>query len=274
MHILDGGLSNALEARGHDMAKGGWTARILRERPAEIVEVHRSYFQAGANVATTASYQETDPGLVRLSVELAQEAAAEGSGRLVAASVGPYGAILGDGSEYRGHYGLTAEELEMFHRPRIEALVAAGPDLLAVETIPDTDEAAVLAKLLSEFDYPAWFSYSTDGGRTCAGQELAEAFAIAAAVDSVVAVGVNCCPPTEVLAAMKIAATTGKAGVTYPNAGEIWDGENSQWLGSSSYEPELVPDWIGAGAQWIGGCCRVGPEAITQIAERAGACNA
>ena len=79
---------------------------------------------------------------------------------------------------------------------------------------------------------------------------------------------------TEVLAAMKIAATTGKAGVTYPNAGEIWDGENSQWLGSSSYEPELVPDWIGAGAQWIGGCCRVGPEAITQIAERAGACNA
>ncbi len=266
MHILDGGLSNALQARGHDLAGEGWTAQVLREQPAEIVAVHAQYFAAGADVATTASYQETDPGLLRLSVALAREAASEVTGKLVAASVGPYGAILGDGSEYRGHYGLTAEELEQFHRPRMAALISAGPDVLAIETIPDIEEAKVLAKLLAEFEHPAWFSYSIDGQRTCAGQGLAEAFAIAAAVDSVFAVGVNCCAPADVAPALQAVAETGKAAVAYPNAGEIWDSENSQWLGAASYDPTLVPGWIDAGASWIGGCCRVGPDAIAQIA--------
>lgn len=266
MHILDGGLSNALQDRGNDLSGDEWTARVLRERPEEVVAVHRTYVEAGADVATTASYQTTDPGLLRLSVDLAREATADLEGRLVAASVGPYGAILGDGSEYRGRYGLTSDELADFHRPRIEALVDAGPDLLAVETIPDTDEAAVLAALLAQFGHPAWFSYSIDGGRTCAGQSLDRAFALVAEVENVVAVGVNCCAPGDVLPALRHVAATGRPAVVYPNAGEVWDAEHEQWLGTSSYDERLVPEWVEAGARWIGGCCRVGPDAISRVA--------
>lgn len=265
--MLDGGLSNALQDRGNDLSGDEWTARVLREAPDEVVAVHREYFGAGADVATTASYQTADPGLLRLSVDLAREAAGGVAGRLVAASVGPYGAVLGDGSEYRGHYGLTAAELTAFHRPRVEALVAAGPDLLAVETIPDTDEARVLAGLLAEFGHPAWFSFSVDGTRTCAGQRLDEAFAIVAAVENVVAVGVNCCAPSAVLPALSIAAATGRPGVVYPNAGEVWDAEREQWIGTGTFDVHLVPAWIEAGAEWIGGCCRVGPAAIRRVAE-------
>jgi len=266
MHVLDGGLSNALEDRGNDLSGGEWTAKILRQAPDEIVAVHKSYFEAGADIATTASYQTTDPGLVRLSVDLAREATGGIEGRLVTGSVGPYGAVLGDGSEYRGRYGLSADELEDFHRPRIEALLDAGPDLIAVETIPDTEEAAVLARLVAEFGHPAWFSYSIDGGRTCAGQRLDAAFAIAAQVECVVAVGVNCCAPADVLPALEIVAATGKPGIAYPNAGEVWDAERDQWLGTASYDTALVPAWVEAGARWIGGCCRVGPDAVTRIA--------
>ena len=161
--ILDGGLSNALAARGHDLSDELWTARLLRDAPAEVAAVHRAYYAAGAQVATTASYQASVPGferaglsrrqaeaLLRRSVSVACEVRDGLPGRalLVAASVGPYGAVLADGSEYRGRYGLSAARLRDFHLPRLELLAAAGPDLFAVETIPDLDEAAVLVDLL------------------------------------------------------------------------------------------------------------------------------
>lgn len=266
MHVLDGGLSNALEDRGVSLAGDEWTARILRQMPDEIVAVHRTYFEAGADVATTASYQTADPGLARLGVELAREAAAGFEDCLVAGSVGPYGAVLGDGSEYRGRYPIAADELAAFHRPRIEALVEAGADVLAIETIPDTDEAEVLAGLIAEVDHPAWFSFSIDGDRTCAGQPLAAAFAIAAEVEQVVAIGVNCCAPTDVMGALAAVARTGRPAIAYPNAGEVWDAEAERWVGTSTFDLELVPDWIAAGATWVGGCCRIGPETITRIA--------
>ena len=142
--ILDGGLSNALVARGHDLSDDLWTAALLRDRPEEVAAVHRAYFAAGAEVATTASYQASVPGferaglsraeaeaLVRRSVTLAREVrdelAGDGRRRLVAASVGPYGAVLADGSEYRGRYGIGAARLRDFHLPRLELLVSAGP---------------------------------------------------------------------------------------------------------------------------------------------------
>ena len=90
---------------------------------------------------------------------------------LVAASVGPYGAMLADGSEYRGHYALDDAALADFHRPRLQVLATAGADLLACETIPCLREALVLAKLLQEFPgVCAWMSFSCrDGEHTCEG---------------------------------------------------------------------------------------------------------
>src|SRR3954452_23570725 len=208
--VLDGGLSNALEDRGHDVSSALWTARLLRDDPGEIVAVHRAYFAAGARVATTASYQASVPGLVAAgashseakalitaSVRLAREARDQAATHtevplFVAASVGPYGATCADGSEYTGRYGLTAAQLRDFHGPRLELLAAAGPDLLAVETIPDADEAEVLVALLDDVGVAAWFSYSVRGAATAAGQPLSDAYAVLAGSRSIIAAGVNC----------------------------------------------------------------------------------
>jgi homocysteine S-methyltransferase len=187
--------------------------------------------------------------------------------RWVAASVGPYGAVLADGSEYRGRYGLTPAQLREFHGRRLELLASAGPDLLAVETIPDVDEAVVLVELLDELGVPAWFSFSARGPATGAGQPLAEAFSVAASARSVVAVGVNCCQPEDVLPALHTAAeVTLKPLVAYPNSGAAWDAAARRWAGSPAYDPALAPGWVAAGARLVGGCCAVGPAEIAAVA--------
>jgi homocysteine S-methyltransferase len=282
--ILDGGLSNALAARGHDLSDELWTARLLRDAPGEVAAVHRTYYAAGAEVATTASYQASVPGferaglsraeaeaLVRRSVTLAREVrdelAGDGHRRLVAASVGPYGAVLADGSEYRGRYGVGAAALRDFHLPRLELLASAGPDLFAVETVPDLEEAEVLVPLLDEIGLPAWLSYSCAGLLTRAGQPLAEAFAVVAPSTAVVATGVNCCAPDDVRPALEVArAVTGKPGVAYPNSGQGWDSGTHTWSGATSYDVALAPGWVAAGAAYVGGCCQVGPDDIAALA--------
>ncbi|MGW3338040.1 homocysteine S-methyltransferase [Streptomyces sp. NPDC001009] len=281
--VLDGGLSNQLAAAGHDLSDELWSARLLAEDPGAITEAHLAYYTAGADVAITASYQATFEGfagrgidraeaarLLRSSVELAREAArrAEVTRPLwVAASVGPYGAMLADGSEYRGRYGLTRAELERFHRPRLEVLAEASPDILALETIPDTDEAAALLHAVRGLGIPAWLSYSIDGDHTRAGQPLEEAFALAADAEEIIAVGVNCCAPEDVARAVETAArVTGKPVVAYPNSGETWDATTRTWDNT----PTLNPAWSAAGARLLGGCCRVGPETITAIARALG----
>lgn len=287
MVVLDGGMSNALEERGHTLGGHLWTARLLLESPEEIAAVHRAYFDAGARVATTASYQASLPGfeslglsrseaaeLVGRSVRVAREVADEGEGRLVAASVGPYGAYLADGSEYRGRYGVSPAVLRDFHLPRLELLAAEQPDLIAVETVPDVDEAEVLVRLLDEVGVPAWFSYSAEGTRTRAGQPLEEAFAVAASARSVVAVGVNCCDPADALAAVELASATGLPVVCYPNSGEGWASgsgeEPGHWSGDASYDVGAAPGWVAAGARYVGGCCRVGPAQIAALARTVG----
>ena len=283
--VLDGGLSNQLGAAGHDLSDELWSARLLADQPEAITEAHLAYYEAGADVAITSSYQATFEGfakrgikhdraaeLIALSVELAIDAAVEAGRRgierplYVAASVGPYGAMLADGSEYRGRYGLSVAELEAFHRPRLEVLDTVGPDVLAFETIPDTDEAEALLRAARGLRTPAWLSYSIAGDRTRAGQPLEEAFALAAEADEIIAVGVNCSAPEDVEGAVEIAArVTGKPVVVYPNSGETWDANARAWTGSSTFTTEQVEGWRASGARLIGGCCRVGPKAITSI---------
>ncbi|MGW0941286.1 homocysteine S-methyltransferase [Streptomyces sp. NPDC002623] len=284
--VLDGGMSNQLESAGHDLSDELWSARLLAERPEAITEAHLAYFEAGANVAITSSYQATFEGfaqrgidhreatrLLTLSVELAREAARQAREKgvahplWVAASVGPYGAMLADGSEYRGRYGLSVEELARFHRPRLEVLAAAAPDALALETVPDADEAEALLRAVRGLGVPAWLSYSIAGDRTRAGQPLEEAFALAADADEVIAVGINCCAPEDVDVAVATAArVTGKPVVVYPNSGEVWDAQARAWNGRATFTPEQVRGWQESGARLIGGCCRVGPEAVASIA--------
>jgi homocysteine S-methyltransferase len=238
-------------------------------------------------IATTASYQASfegfarrgfdrrdAAGLMRRSIDLARAARAEmagdGRARWVAASVGPYGAALADGSEYRGQYGLSVRELAAWHRPRLEVLAGAGPDVLALETVPDIDEAEALMTAVTGLGIPAWLSYSIAGERTRAGQSLSEAFAVAVGVPEVVAVGVNCCAPADVLAAIAVAReVTGKPVIVYPNSGEEWDAWRRAWTGRSRYSTAQAQQWIAAGATIAGGCCRVRPADIAEIARSA-----
>ncbi|OBA62254.1 homocysteine S-methyltransferase [Mycobacterium sp. 1100029.7] len=276
--ISDGGLATELEARGHDLSDPLWSARLLLDAPQEIAAVHAAFFRAGAQIATTASYQASLDGfadrgidragsveLLRRSVELATDARDEAGGLFVAASVGPYGAALADGSEYRGRYGLPVAKLRDWHRPRLEILAAAGADVLALETVPDVDEAEALVDEVRALGAPAWLSYTIDGTRTRAGQPLAEAFAVAAGVDEIVAVGVNCCSPDDVLPAIEIALAVGKPVIVYPNSGERWNGRG--WSGGSRFRAGLARQWVAAGARIIGGCCRVRPADIAAVAQ-------
>jgi len=285
--VADGGLATELEARGNDVSGSLWSARLLVDAPEQVRDVHLAFFRAGAVIATSASYQASfegfaraglgrreAAGLMRRSVGLARAArdgmAGDGRARWVAASVGPYGAVLADGSEYRGRYGLSVQELAAWHRPRLEVLAGAGPDVLALETVPDVDEAEALMAVIGGLGIPAWLSYSVAGGRTRAGQSLSEAFAVAAGVAEVVAVGVNCCAPSEVPAAIAAAReVTGKPVIVYPNSGEEWDARRRAWAGRSAYSAVQPGQWIAAGAQIAGGCCRVRPADIAVIARAA-----
>ena len=186
--VSDGGLATELEARGHDLSDDLWSARLLFDAPDEITSVHVAFYRAGAAIATTASYQASFDGfaaggigrddaerLMRRSVELATAARDEvgGDGRWVAASIGPYGAALADGEEYVGRYGLTVAQLADWHLPRMEILADAGADVLAIETVPDIDEAEALVGLVRRLGVPAWLSYTISGPHTRAGQPLA-----------------------------------------------------------------------------------------------------
>ncbi|MFJ6718812.1 homocysteine S-methyltransferase [Streptomyces sp. NPDC091259] len=273
--LLDGGLSNQLVAQGCDLSGGLWTGRVLAERPDQVEAAHTAYARAGAEVLITASYQigygapEAEV-LLRRGVTLADRAARAADHEVwVAASVGPYGAVLADGSEYRGGYGLGVAALADFHRPRIETLVEAGPDVLALETVPDTIEAEALLGVLAGSGVPVWLSYTVAGGRTRAGQPLAEAFALAAQAPEVIALGVNCCDPQDVGPALEAAASvTRKPLLAYPNDGSIWDAAGGRWHSPPTPPVWDVPAWRSIGARLLGGCCRIDPPAIAALGAR------
>lgn len=280
MIVLDGGLSTALEDQGADLSGALWTARLLADEPERIAAAHRAFYRAGAQVATTASYQASTENLggdadrlLTRSVTIAREVRDELDGdRLVAASVGPYGAVLADGSEYRGRYGVSSARLREFHGPRLEVLAAAAPDLLAVETIPDADEAEVLVALLDEVGLPAWLTYAVRGDTTCAGQPLAEAYAVLAGSSALVAAGVNCSAQEDVLGAVRTSvAATGLPAVAYPNRGGSWDPVAKQWAYGDALDLDLVEEWVRAGVTHVGGCCGTGPADIAALAGRVAA---
>lgn len=301
--VLDGGLSTELERAGHDLSGDLWSAVLLNEAPEAIVAAHLAFFEAGAEVATTASYQASFEGfaaagigrdeaatLIRRSVSLAREAAVR-SGRVtdtwVAASVGPFGATLASGEEYTGAYvdpawpghpawpgrpgGLGVAELREFHRPRLEMLAEAGPDVFACETLPAAAEVEALIAEFQAIGLPAWISLTTVTGgdgvvRTRRGEDAADAFALARGVDEIIAVGVNCTDPLGVPAAVAVAArASGKPVVVYPNSGESWDAVARSWLGEPDFTDADLADWLASGVRLVGGCCRVGPEQIAAI---------
>lgn len=284
--LLDGGLATQLEAQGCDLDNTLWSASILLDDPQAIVDAGLAYLEAGAECIATASYQASREGfaklghsadeadrLMLLSVELAVRArdgfagGKAGARPLVAASIGPYGAMLHDGSEYTGNYGVSNEALRLFHEERLQLFDGSEADVLAVETIPSLPEARVLAELLGACDTPAWISFSCRNGRQISdGTPLAEVAALFAGHPTVVAVGINCTPPQYATALIRILRETlpDKALVVYPNSGEKFNVSDNAWSGD--VVALTAAEWVEAGAKLIGGCCRVGPDQIRAMA--------
>lgn len=278
--VLDGGFSTVLEARGHDLSGLLWSARLLRDAPDEIVAAHREFVDAGAQVVISASYQASHAGYrvagltdeqcdadLDASIRLAG-AAADGRA-LVAASIGPYGAHLADGSEYTGYPDVGRAQLRDFHARRLERLVAAGPDLVAVETLPELLEAEVVVDLLTEVapDLPYWVSYSATGNaRLTGGAPFAEAADVARG--AAVAVGVNCTAPRHV-EELLASASARVPFVVYPNAGAVYDAGTKAWTdeGTPRFEASTVLRWRELGADLIGGCCGVDAGGVRRIVE-------
>jgi S-methylmethionine-dependent homocysteine/selenocysteine methylase len=287
--VLDGGLSTALEEAGHTPGDHLWTARFVVSRPAVIIDAHLAYLRAGAEVIITSSYQASEDGFVRagadpvtarwlvgLTTELARRAVTRhvadgGDPALVAASVGPYGAVLADGSEFHGSYDATWDEVRAFHRDRLALLVASRPDLLAIETVPSRAEAELLVDLLAEHpDATAWVSFTCAGdARTASGDPVAEAVAAIAASPQVVAVGVNCTAPENVTPALEaMRSVTTLPLLAYPNLGRQWDATEQCWIGPGAQHDieRHLADWLALGVRLVGGCCGVGPEAVADLA--------
>lgn len=294
--LLDGGLATALEARGHALDDPLWSARVLLESPDAVRDVHRAYLAAGADCISTVTYQATFEGFrargltdveaeeafglaVRLAVEARDDFWSEPGNRagrirpLVAASIGPYGAFLADGSEYSGDYDLGLADLVAFHRRRWGLLAGSQVDLLACETIPSGLEATALLSLLGETPGRwAWLSFQCRDERHLAdGTPLTEVADGCTAHPRVAAVGVNCVPPGAVsglLDALRGGEVYGGAGglpfIAYPNSGETYDPRGKTW-GPGAEAVDLAaaaPGWLGQGAMVLGGCCRTTPDTI------------
>jgi homocysteine S-methyltransferase len=294
--VLDGALATELERRGADLSDPLWSAKCLLERPELIREVHLDYFRAGAQVATTATYQATFEGFAGRGIETGRAAqlmleavalaraardefrASLPSGAqpplLIAASVGPYGAMRADGSEYRGRYGLSDRQLAEFHRPRLEVLARSGADVLAFETLPCLQEALVLAELLGEHPHmTAWVCFSCqDGMRNCEGEDIARCAQALAGHPRIAAIGVNCTAPEHVPQLLeRMREHAAQPLVAYPNAGERYDARAKRWLGPAAHSSSAqARQWVAAGARLVGGCCRTTPADIRALSEAFG----
>lgn len=283
--LLDGGLATQLEAQGCDIGNELWSASMLQKNPAAIVAAHHAYLTAGAECLATASYQASREGFARqgmshdeadalmlLSVALAKRARMEAESTVaIAASLGPYGAMLHDGSEYSGDYGVASEVLRKFHKTRLQLFDDAGADVIALETIPSLQEAEVLADLLRDCETPSWVAFSCrDEKHISDGTSLASAAKLFENHPSVVAVGVNCTPPQYAAALVRElrVAVPDKFAMAYPNSGETYNASDNSWLGTVTPGDcaAAAGEWIEAGAKLVGGCCRMGPAHISAMA--------
>lgn len=285
--LLDGGLSTELERQGADLDHELWSSAVLLNDPGVLIAAHRAFLEAGADVISTGTYQASEAGFQRAGLNAAEAReqmagavrlavderdrffAGQGAGGLrplVAASLGPYGACLHDGSEYHGQYQIGFDQLKDFHRPRIEVLAQGGADLFAFETIPSLEEARALVELLEEFPrIQCWLSFSCrDGEHVSHGERFADCAALARSRSQILAIGVNCTAPENVAPLLRSAAEAVAPLVVYPNSGETWNAQLQQWQGDAC-ETMDVALWHKLGARLIGGCCRTTSADIARL---------
>lgn len=288
--IIDGGLSNVLEDLGCDLNHELWVSKLLSSNPEAIIKTHLAYLEAGAQIISTSSYQATIPGFIKLgytkeeseqlilkSVELATIALKRFTEKskpkktpLIAASIGPYGAYLADGSEYRGNYNVSDQTLFDFHERRLELLDNSLCDLLAFETIPSFQEVKVISKLIQTTKTPAWISFSCkDDKHINDGTPMKQCVSFLREHSNIIAIGVNCTSPKYISSLIKNIKSEirDKKIIIYPNSGEVYNAKTKTWFGISNPNlfSQMVNEWVTLGADIVGGCCRIGPKHINSI---------
>ncbi|HTV81794.1 MAG TPA: homocysteine S-methyltransferase [Acidobacteriaceae bacterium] len=296
--VLDGGMATELERRGFDLSGPLWSAHVLDSAPEAIVGVHLDYLRAGADCITAASYQvsargyrelgrkagESDRAL-RLALELARLARAQYAAESarsdrrpvwIAASLGPYGAVLHNGAEYHGQYAISASELTEFHRERLATFAEADAACIAFETIPSLEEAQAILCALARFpSLAAWVSFTcSDAAHVVHGETLRACAELLAGSPQIAAIGINCTAPelvTELIGEARRGADDRKPVIVYPNSGETWDPATRTWRGKTDTARfgSMAREWFAAGAQAVGGCCRTGPAHIAEVAQAA-----
>ena len=276
--LLDGGLATALEDLGNSFTSELWTGELLKSAPDQIREAHAAFVRAGAEIIITSTYQVSFPGCIakgwthqevadalKNSIQLARNAKAP----KVAASIGPYGAYLADGSEYRGNYDATEAQLREFHKERLEILIACKPDFLAIETIPEIREARVLLELLKDLNntIPVWIAFSCrDDLRLSSGEYFKDAARVSKELGAEY-IGINCTSPELVTSLLESAKEYGPF-VVYPNAGRTWNEKLKRLEGATvKLSDKHIQEWAGCGATIIGGCCGIGPKEIAQVSQ-------
>ena len=279
--ILDGGLSTELERLGAKFDGPLWTGRTLLESPELIVQAHRNFVEAGAEVVITSSYQVSRRGFLEIGLSAsdadqaltnsvrAAQAAVEGTSAKVAASIGPFGAVLHDGSEYRGNYGVSEEELTNFHAERISILEAAGPDILLAETIPDLLEAHALANALASTKLPVWVSFTAgEGDALWSGDRIEDAVAAVSKIPTLAAIGFNCVNPNLITELVeRVRAVSSIPLVIYPNKGGSWDAAAGEWGYQEKKSLEdFWQEWKSLNVAYVGGCCGLDATDIHRLA--------
>lgn len=293
LFIIDGALGTYIEDKGYDVKDKLWSAKFLQDSPEVIEQVHTDYLEAGADCIITASYQASYEGfiekgcseqeakkLIQSSIILAQKVRnkfwknTDKTNRvkpLVAASIGPYGAYLADGSEYTGDYNISDDELFNFHKKRLQAIIETKPDILACETLPSLHEAKIILKALREFPHICtWFSFSAkDALHVRNGESIKECTKWIENQEDIESIGINCTATEHITPILQnIRDICTKPIVLYPNY--------SAYVASSkTWEKSEIPDdfgklafhWKQLGASGVGGCCQTTPKEISQISK-------
>jgi 5-methyltetrahydrofolate--homocysteine methyltransferase len=249
-------------------------------RPDLILDIHRQYLAAGADIITTNTFTATsigqaDYGLESLVREMNVQAARlarQAGGRFVAGSVGPLNVTLSlspkvDDPAFRA---VTFDQVKASYAEQIAALAEGGVDLLMIETIFDTlnAKAAVAAAREVAPDLPLWISLFVDlSGRTLSGQTV-EAFWRSIERARPLVVGVNCSLGAAEIRphAAELARISNSFVAAHPNAGlpNAFGGYDQTPVQTA----ELIAEFAGAGlVNIVGGCCGTTPAHIEQIAQ-------
>ncbi len=277
VYVADGATGTNYQSRGlpRGMAPEEW----LFECPEQVVQLHRDFINAGANIILTNTFGATrlrleHAGLQDRAVEVNKRAAelarqaAGGSAVWVAGSLGPTGALLEP-------YGpLSFEDAVAAYAEQARALAEAGVDLLVTETHFDMSEAKAAiegARKVTDLPLVASFSYDM-GTRTMMGLQPAQ---VANELNGLAVdlVGVNCGRSLEQNFAVleDYRKTTDKPLWMKPNAGlpRMTDEDVAVYDVTPEMMGAEAQKWVAAGARVIGGCCGTSPEHLAQIARAA-----